>query len=139
MVLQHDFLALGLEIAGFRRWKQHADKTNLRHFRSIYGTSPLICQHIWHDLTNIYDSSGKPAIHTASQPLFLLLTLRWFKTYETEMQLGGLFSMSPKTIRKHLSAYSAKLQLLKNHKVCKVCLGIVQLAAHALTNHVTLF
>ena len=123
MVFQTDFLALGLEIAGFRRWKNHSNETNCNYFWSVYGASALTCEQIWRDLATMVDRNNNALIDSASQPLFLLLTLRWFKTYKTEIQLSGRFSMSPNTVRKYISAYSLMLQSLKDKKVCiDICL-----------------
>ena len=48
----NEVLRIGLLCAGFdaNRHIRVADETNVRHFQSHYGSSPLVCSMIWKDL-----------------------------------------------------------------------------------------
>ena len=111
-----EFMALGLERAGFIRWKNHNYKTNLEHFKGWYGASPKSCELIWVDLQTTIEEEFR--IDSDANPSHLLLTLHFLKSFQTELILAPTFRVTEKTARKWIGVYMAKLQLLKIHKVC---------------------
>jgi len=98
-----EFMALGLEWAGFVRWKKHKYETNLEHFKGWYGASPKSCETIWVDLQTTIEEEFR--IDRDANPLHLLLTLHFLKGYQTEWQLAGLFRR-PRRQRESGSAYT---------------------------------
>jgi hypothetical protein len=110
-------MALGLERAGFIRWKNHNYKTNLEHFKGWYGASPKSCEIIWVDLQTAIEEEFR--INSDANPLHLLLTLHFLKSYQTESILAPTFRMTEKTARKWIGIYMGKMQMLKIKKVCK--------------------
>jgi hypothetical protein len=110
-----DFMSLGLEWAEFMRWKNHKHETNLEHFKGWYGASPKSCERIWFDLQTTIEEEFR--INSDANPLHLLLTLHFLKSYQTELILAPTFFMTEKTARKWIGVYMGKMQLLKVNKV----------------------
>jgi hypothetical protein len=110
-----EFMALGLEWAGFMRWKNHNYETNLEHFKGWYGASPKSCELIWVDLQTTIGEEF--CINSDANPSHLLLTLHFLKSYPTELILAPTFRMNEKTARKWIGVYMGKMQLLKVNKV----------------------
>jgi hypothetical protein len=102
-----DFMSLGLEWAGFMRWKNHKHETNLEHFKGWYGASPKSCERIWFDLQTTIEEEFR--INSDANPLHLLLTLHFLKSYQTELILSPTFSMTEKTVRKWIGVYMAQV------------------------------
>ena len=87
------FLILGLQIAK-KKDKSRTHKTNVRFFRSAYGSSPEVCSHTWEYLIHYKVAPEK------AEPEHLLWALMFLKSYATEAFLSALVGVSEKTFRK---------------------------------------
>lgn len=105
------FLALGLSAANVD-FGNHNHRRNRNDFRSFFGCSAEACQKIWLEL----QLSTIPECYIdgrTSNPLHLLLGLRFLWKYDNERDLGSFFRIKdPKTIGKWAHAYARKLSLL---------------------------
>ena len=101
---RNQFMALGLEIHGYKRWERCKVSTNIERFKKLYGTTPLSCEKLWQDLS--VDGQLRKA-----NPKLFLLALDFLWAYETEDRLTPRYGMaSPKTCRKHIREYVLKIQ-----------------------------
>jgi hypothetical protein len=110
-----DFMTLGLDIAGFKRWRSCKEETNIERFKAWFAANPKTCAAIWLDLQVSTEEGGR--IESDANPSFLLLAFRFLKAYPTKKVLSGTFQMTEKTVRTHCSAWVHKLHLLKSKKV----------------------
>jgi hypothetical protein len=108
-------MALGLELAGYKRWQSYKEEANIKRFKAQYGALPESCENIWVDLQTTPDEDC--CIESDASPRLLLLALRFLWVYPTEKQLCTMFDMSEKTVRKWSGIFSRKLQLLLPNKV----------------------
>ena len=110
-------MALGLELAGFKRWERCMEKTNMECFRGLYRPKQPVtcCENIWVDLQTASDEECR--IESNTNSLHHLLALRFPKAYPTEKELAGTFDISEKTVRKWSALYVQKIQLLQAKKV----------------------
>ena len=107
----NQFMALGLEIHGYKRWERCKVSTNIERFKNLYGTTPLSCEKIWQDL------SVEGQLRKA-KPKFLHLALDFLWVYQTEGRLTPRYGMtSPKTCRKHIREYVLKIQSMLSKRV----------------------
>jgi hypothetical protein len=100
-------MALGLELAGYKRWRSYKEKANIERFKAQYGALPKSCENIWVDLQTTTDEDC--CIESNASPRLLLLALRFLWVYPTEKQLCTMFDMSEKTVRKWSGIFSRKL------------------------------
>lgn len=114
-VTAHEFMELGLELAGYKRWKRYKEKANIQRFKSHFGPLPKSCENIWIDLQTTTDAACR--IESDADPKHLLLGLRFLWKYQTEDDLGAFFQMTSKTVRKWSHVYARKIQLLLPNKV----------------------
>jgi hypothetical protein len=63
--------------------------SQIKSFKSVYGSHPLVYSKIWKDLTP-FDDKGSIK--------HFLITLYWFKNYDAETDLSLNFELSDKTI-----------------------------------------
>jgi hypothetical protein len=111
-------LEMGLELAGFdlseRQCRVKRD-TNVRRFKSHYGSSPLVCAAIWENLmiTTIPEARISPRMN----PEKFFLGMYFLKEYPTEEKIAGVFKTCEKTARKWAWYFASKLQALKALKV----------------------
>jgi hypothetical protein len=110
-----EFMALGLELAGYKKWQSYKEKNNIERFKAQYGALPKSCENIWIDLQMAIDHEC--CVKSDASPRLLLLALRFLWVYPTENQLCTMFDMSEKTVRKWSGVFSRKLQLLLPKKV----------------------
>jgi hypothetical protein len=110
-----EFMALGLELAGYKKWQSYKEKNNIERFKAHYGALPKSCENIWIDLQMATDDEC--CIKSDASPRLLLLGLRFLWVYPTENQLCTMFDMSEKTVRRWSGVFSRKLQLLFPKKV----------------------
>jgi hypothetical protein len=120
-VLPADFLAIGLEWAGFDASRQNGrHETNVRRFVAFYGAYPETCSAIFTDFqtTQIFAARiPKPSV------LNFLMTLFFLKRYNTEDVIAGTFKVDEKTARKWVWKYIRAMQALKAEKV-RVFVGL---------------
>jgi hypothetical protein len=117
-VSAEEFMAIGLELAGYKRWQSYKEKANIQRFKAHYGAVPKSCENIWVDLQVTTDEECR--IEGDASPRLLLLGLRFLWVYPTEKHLCTMFQMSEKTVRRWSGIFSRKLQLLLPSKVSNV-------------------
>lgn len=110
------FLALGLELVGFKRSRQQktCEKTNYSRFRASFSCGPKACSKMFRDIqtTNIADARiNEPDSH------FFLVAVNWLATYKKETEMAGFFDTDEKTLRKHIRRYVTAFQALKAKKI----------------------
>lgn len=113
-----EFMALGLEQAGYKKWRRYKEKTNIERFRSHYGPLPKTCEDIWVDLQTV--AEGDNRIDSNADPKLLLLACRFLWKYPTEPDLGVFFDMTETTVRKWRRIYVKKVMSLLRGKVSKL-------------------
>lgn len=109
------FLALGLETAGFPNHRNSRHATNLRRWHAHYGASPETVSQVFHDLqtTEIIEArlDGQPCAFEFLLPFF------WLKTNASEERLAGMFGVNEKTARKWKWESIIRIAALKEQKV----------------------
>ena len=116
-ITEEKFMALGLDIAGFKNWEICKEKTNMERFQGWYEAKTKTCAAIWADLQMTTDEVGR--IESDANPVHLLLALRFLRAYPSELELSGSFQMSEKTVRKWSDLFVRKIQSLKSKKARK--------------------
>jgi hypothetical protein len=111
------FMAIGLDLAGFKNWRGSNERTNIRRFTGRYGPTPLTCENIWDDLQTSPNEACRINNSIVQRPPLLLLALRFLWAYPTEENLAAEFQMSPKTVRKWAALMVMKIHLLLPQKV----------------------
>ena len=69
------FMAIGLDLAGFKNWRDCNENTNLGRFRGRYGPSPMTCENIWDDLQTSTNEACCINNSIVKHPHLLLLAL----------------------------------------------------------------
>ena len=106
-----EFLGIGLDVFGYKRWRYYKEHANIKRFKEHYGISPLTCHQIWESLRNSIDDSIK--LHPKAKPIHLLLAIVHLWSYPTEANLASQFGMASKnTCRKWRRLYVEKLASL---------------------------
>lgn len=79
-----------------------------RKFRSLFGTSPLVCSKVWNKLND-------ESVNTRSEgePKHLLWALILLKTYSTEHVMRSILGADEKSLRKWVWYYVSLLASLK--------------------------
>lgn len=106
-----DFLALGLDRAGIRQWRNRNATRNIADFKGRFGCTPLGASLMWADML----VSGNPQcrIGVDANPLHLLIATRLLSKYETERDLAGFFGYNDRaTVRHWAQVYTNKIHLL---------------------------
>jgi len=107
----HDlFLQLGLELGGYSYC--NSMKSNIRNFRSTYGTRPDAMAEMYND---IQDSD--PDFPDRAHPRHICWTLMFMKLYETSTQLAGRLKHSESHIRPWVRYFGRAIQSLKGEKI----------------------
>jgi hypothetical protein len=107
---EENILFRGLQKVNFsaKRQQRVKQKTNLSRFRAHYGPPPIVVLNILKDLK---------MEHPSVKLEYLLLTLNWFKLYDTEKVLSGRWDYCEDHIRCKIKWYGSKLQALKEKKI----------------------
>jgi hypothetical protein len=115
--LESEILSMGLKRAGFDDVRQQRVKreTNVRRFKSHFGSSPLVYAAIWEDL--VTTDIPEARIEATTDPDKFFLGLYFLKEYPTEEKLAGSFKTCEKTARKWAWYFAIKIQALKKKKV----------------------
>jgi hypothetical protein len=121
------FMAIGLDLAGFKNWRGSNERTNLRRFTGRYGPTPLTCQNIWDDLQTSTNEACRINNSIVKHPHLLFLALRFLWAYPTEENLAAEFQMSPKTVRKWAALMVMKIHLLLPQKVRRLAASFLPL------------
>jgi hypothetical protein len=104
-----EFHAFGLELAGHPQWKAYKHHCNIDRYRQAYGVTPKTVARVWHELRTSNDSQAK--LPTNSEPIHLLLSIRFLWRYEVYEDLGRFFGIqSPKTVKKWLWDYLQRIR-----------------------------
>ena len=108
-----NFLSAGLDIVcKHQNWRQFKHHCNIDRFKEAFGVIPETCVLIWDDLRAANDINSK------SRVKHFLLAIRFLWKYENETDLGRVFDMCPKTVRKWWKHYVPKFERLLDPKVC---------------------
>jgi hypothetical protein len=114
-------LKKGLEFAGFSIDRQANVKksTNIDRFCSYYGSNPVVYAQLWEDLRNAPVPLGNfVELDAETEIAYFFTCLHFLKSYPIEVDLAGIFQVCEKTVRQWVWVYAAKIQGLKQHKVC---------------------
>jgi hypothetical protein len=113
-----DFMSIGLEMVGFSIDRQSRVKrsTNLKRFKSFYGSVPIVYANIWEDLLATDTAEARVSRQDASVRNYLS-AIYYLKNYPTDERQSGQFKMCIKTSRKWAWFYAEKVQWLKVEKV----------------------
>lgn len=87
---EYDFIRISQPI--LRRNATQSKKRTDRHFKSLFGISPVVCSDLWKQL-NL-------TINNAAKPEHLLWGLLFLKVYDTEQGNRSITGVSEKTFRK---------------------------------------
>jgi hypothetical protein len=122
-----EFLGLGLEIGGHKRWRTFQHAANIQRFKEAFGVLPETCVLIWDALRNSLDPTVR--LRRKDKPGHLLVGIRFLWTYHEEYEIARFFGYgSNKTGRKWWKLYVAKIEKLLDRKVRKQHLGFCVLA-----------
>lgn len=114
-ITAEQFMALGLELAGYKRWRKYKVKTNIERFRAHFGALPKSCENIWFDLQ--MSANPECRIDSDADPKHLLLAFNFLWEYPTQKKLFTMFQLTEKTVGKWSKLYTRKIQLLLPSKV----------------------
>lgn len=106
----NQFMALGLELAGYKRWRRYKEKANIERFKAHFGALPKSCEKMWIDLQTTTNDECR--IDSGANPKHFLLALHFLWEYPTEKKLFTMFQLTEKTVRKWWEIYARKIQLL---------------------------
>ena len=114
-------LRIGLKLAGASKQQQERrlQKTNIKDFKAIYGTEPVVCAKIWDDLqtTNIAEAKIDATLYDGANLKNFLRSCHFLMRYKTETERKLDSGHTKKTIRKWTWFFLAKIKALKAAKV----------------------
>ena len=114
------FMELGLDLSGYKDWRQCNYATNLDRFKARFGSTPQTCEDMWSDLQTSTDMNIQINNRVAKRPTLLLLCIRFLWKYGTEQDLCSEFGMSENTVAKWTGFMTLKLSHLLSHKVSSI-------------------
>jgi len=91
-------------------------KTNTQRFKDHYGCSQFVAAHIFEDLQTTTIECARVEKKKVSIKYFLQ-ALHFLYVYDIENRREPVFDLSPKTMRKWVWYYAAKIQSLKHQKI----------------------
>jgi hypothetical protein len=132
----NEILSIGLSLTRIDAFRQEKvdRETNLDHFRSLFGSNPVVYAQIWEDLqtTDIHDARIDGA--TAKTGIrYFLMSIYFLKNYPTGPLQESSFRVSVRTAHEKNWFFLKKIQALKEQKVTSQC-HRVQSANHHLTH-----
>ena len=102
-------LNIGLRLGGAVKVNRHESlKRRIAHFKSAYGSHPLVYARLWHEL-QLVDLERKF--------IYFLMTLDWMVGYNTEEKLSFRYGFHEDTIRDWTWYYAECLEILEEIKV----------------------
>jgi hypothetical protein len=123
VVTPDEILREGLRYAGFLKkcdrkdlWKS---ATNVRRFKSFYGSDPVVYAQIFEDLQTTEFPEAR--IDTTKLGITLdnfLMGIHFLYVYPTRERNAGMFDVGEQTAAKWGWYFSKKVQALKKQKVC---------------------
>jgi hypothetical protein len=114
-ITEDEIMHLGLDVAGFKGRRQQTNyNLKLKRFRSVFGPSPKTVVDIFTETQ--HNGLGEWRMEKPNA-IYLLMTLSWLNTYQTEHNLAGTYGLNEKTVRRWIWAYTYSIQALKQKKV----------------------
>jgi hypothetical protein len=112
LLSEKEFMALGLELAGYDRWQTYKEHCNIQRFVECYGATPLTCSEMWDDLEMLGEIDNK------SKPKYFLMALFYLFKYLNKTDIGRFFKIGCRnTVRKHVDHWVEKIQTLLQLKM----------------------
>lgn len=114
-----EILRTGLILVGWDGYRQDRAQreTNLKRFRSAYGSDPIVYARIWEDLQTTDVSKARINAEAAKNFNYFLMALHFLKCYNTETQQSGTFGYCENTVREWNWFFVRKIAKLKKQKV----------------------
>jgi hypothetical protein len=113
-----ELLKIGLNLVGFtrRRIRRAKTTTNMKRFKSFFGSSPAVIAMIWEDLqkTRINEARVPPQDRKIK---YILMAMHHLKCYPTEIEREGMFDISAMWGRDWVWYFVEKVQALKGEKI----------------------
>jgi hypothetical protein len=115
---QKDVMISGLALAGFvlRGQKAEMSDTNVKRFKSLYGSQPIVVLKVWLDLMTTNIAEARVDGNDADIKIFFL-SLHFLRCYPTEAIMAGRLKVPEKKERKWVWFFIKKIQALKVLKV----------------------
>ena len=116
-----EVLREGLELVGcdYRQQQRVGRATNLVHFKSFYGSNPVVYAEIWEDLQTTDNQEARIDADCCDVSSFLM-AMNFLKLYGTEQARAVLFKICEQSARKWSWFFVKKVQALKNQKVHQI-------------------
>jgi hypothetical protein len=111
-------MQLGLTANGLRYRPNptaHQLKVQAQKFRTWFGVDPKTCVQIFSDIQEITGPAQIPKEKV--NPLDLLMTVDWLRSYETDFRLSSRYRLDPSTASPILLKYTLAIQALKPKKI----------------------
>jgi hypothetical protein len=101
IIAPDDLMSIGLELVEFNASRQANVKraTNLKRFKSFYGSAPVVNANIWADLLTTNIKEARLSWLEACIENYLL-AIHFLKVYPTDDMLAGKLKMCVKTAQK---------------------------------------
>jgi hypothetical protein len=113
-----ELLKIGLNLVGFtrRRIRRAKTTTNMKRFKSFFGSSPGVIAMIWEDLqkTRINEARVPPQDRKIK---YFLMAMHHLKRYPTEIEREGMLNISAMWGRDWVWYFVEKVQALKGEKI----------------------
>ncbi len=124
------FLVLGLQLCGWPSSKIEKANANSKEvrFRAKYYASPASCEIIFHDIQETeVDVDGQATTLRRPNPRYFLMALFYLKKYPDKQDLADFLKLSEKTALLWAKRYVEHIQALKELKVRRYLLVLVNL------------
>lgn len=121
---RHDFEAMGFEFMR-REHSRAGKKTRKRRFTSWFGAEPVFVAITWRKL---HESGWLDFAGRRPNPLHLLWTLNWMKSYSTEDIGAGIAGVDEKTYREKVWFYLEGIARMDT-TVVRCCHHVVAIAS----------
>ena len=112
---ENQFLELGFEALRDKTWLNSSRAMQEQNFRSLYGMSARVLSKIWSDL----QAKLEEPLPSSTNPVYLLVTYRWLKSYLSEPELKSEFSIGVKSVREWSRYFVVKIASLRAIKIDK--------------------
>lgn len=115
----NQFMGLGLELAGYKRWRSYKEKANIERFKAHFGAHPRSCEQMWIKLQTTTNDECR--IDSSDHPKYLLLAFHFLWEYPTEKKFYSMFQITEKTVRHWCEVWTRKIQALLPDVVRMYC------------------
>jgi hypothetical protein len=114
-IMEHGLRMMSYDVA--KQAKVCRD-TNLKRFREMYGSLPVVYAHLWEDLQTTRIAEATLVVDSPEkQLLYFLHAVHFLKKYPTEGDSAARFGKSSRTLRETKWAYVLRIQALKAQKI----------------------